>query len=278
MQLFKTPWRICGVAGILFVTLSLIASGVNGLPPVYNQDKAIMPAWFAVNGTSYLQGHFLTGLAILLFYFPFFAGFCERLRQAEGTPSIWSRVAWGGAIMSPAIATMAGAFIVGVALLRGGISPDISKFAIAANFYGYVVSGAMNGVAMIGAAVVILRTRVFWHWPAWAGMGIGLIAIAGSGAIVENDPKGLLAGISGFAWWAYFFWITVMSVELMRARTRVAPKPVSFDPPPVTRKNLIDAYVGAQDKQNDIMAELKKLNRNVERLMEKEASRTHTGS
>jgi hypothetical protein len=85
---------------------------------VYDQDKAAFVAWLAENGQSFRLWHFMAGLAFLLFYFPFFAGFCERLQEAEGTPATWSRVTWAGAIISPAAGTTSGASIMGVALLR----------------------------------------------------------------------------------------------------------------------------------------------------------------
>ena len=79
--------------------LSLVASGMNVQPPSYDQAPAAFVAWFAESSQRFRIGHFIAGIAFLLFYFPFFAGFCERLREAEGTPAIWSRVAWAGAIV-----------------------------------------------------------------------------------------------------------------------------------------------------------------------------------
>ena len=142
----------------------------------------------------------------------------ERLRQAEGTPAVWSRVAWAGAIMSPAAGTTAGTFSVGVALLGGRISPDVAMFGAAGNFYAYVVSGAMCGIVMLAAAVVILRTGVFSRWLGWSGALVGAAAIIGSAALVENDPVGFFATINAFAWLAYFLWIAAGSIELMRVR------------------------------------------------------------
>jgi serine beta-lactamase-like protein LACTB, mitochondrial len=56
--------------------------------------------------------------------------------------------------MSPAAGVTAGAFNVGAALLEGRVSPEIAAFGRAANFYAFpVVSGAMNGIIMIGATV-----------------------------------------------------------------------------------------------------------------------------
>ena len=222
MRSSTSPWRISGIAGLLFVVLSLVASGMNVQPPSYDQAPAAFVAWFAENSQRFRIGHFIAGVAFLLFYFPFFAGFCERLREAEGTPAIWSRVAWAGAIMSPAAGTTSGSFIVGTALLGGGVSSDTAAFGAAGSFYAYVVSGALSAIVMIGAAVVIIRTGVFWRWLGWAGASIGLAAIGGAAALVENNPAGLFATINALAWLAYFLWIFALSIALIRAHDLAA--------------------------------------------------------
>lgn len=218
MRSFTRPWRISGIAGLVFVALSFVAAGTNVQPPAYDQDQAAFVAWFAENGQRFRVGHFIAGLAFLLFYFPFFAGFCERLRAAEGTPAIWSRTSWAGAIMSPAAGTTSGSFIVGAALLEGRVSPDVAAFAAAGSFYAYVVSGALSGVTMISAAVVILGTGIFSRWLGWAGALVGLGAVLASAALVENDPTGPFATINAFAWLAYFLWISALSIALIRLR------------------------------------------------------------
>ena len=218
MDTSARPWRISGIAGLLFVITSFIASAINVQPPQYNQDAAAIAAWFAENSQQYRVGHFIAGVAFLLFYVPFFAGLCERLRAAEGTPAIWSRVTWAGAILSPAAGTTSGAFIVGAALLQNTVSPDVARFAIASNLYAFVVSGALTGIAMTGAALVILRTGVFPRWLGWAGALIAAAAILGSAAIVENDPAGVFATVNSLAWLAYFLWIAALAVSLVRAR------------------------------------------------------------
>ena len=206
-----------GFAGLVFVLTSFVASAINVEPPSYNQDPAAIAAWFTENGQQYRVGHFVGGLAFLLFYVPFFAGLCERLRAAEEAPALWSRVAWGGAILSPAAGTTSGAFIVGAALLGSTVSPDVARFAAASNFYAFVVSGALSGIAMTGASVVILRTGVFPRWLGWAGALIAVAAILGSAAIAEGDPDGLFAAVNGLAWLAYFFWIAALAVSLVFA-------------------------------------------------------------
>ncbi len=216
MKIFKSPWKLSGIAGILFVALSLFASAINKMPPSYNQDISSYVTWFSQNSPWYSFGHFLAGLAFLLFYFPFYAGFCEMLKSAEGEPGIWTRVTWAGAIMSPAAGTIAGAFIMGLALLNGNASADVSKFGIASNFYVYTVSGAYAGIASIGAAIIMLKTGVFKRWLGWTGLIIGFAAIISVGTLIENDPQGLFASINGIAWLAYFLWLGVLSIELIR--------------------------------------------------------------
>jgi hypothetical protein len=207
-----------GMSGLLFVALSFVASGMNVEPPPYNRDPASFAPWLNANGDWFRLGHFVAALAFLLFYFPFFAGLCERLRQAEGTPAIWSRVVWAGAIMSPAAGATSGSFIMALALVGGRVSADVAGFAAAAAFYAFVVSGAVSGVVTIGAAIVILRTGVFSRWLGWIGATAGLAAVLGCAALVENDPAGVFATISELGWLAYFLWIVLVSMALIRAR------------------------------------------------------------
>jgi hypothetical protein len=217
MRFFVSPWRISGFAGLLFVVLSLLASAMNVQPPSYNQAPPAVMSWFAENSQRFRLGHFIAGIAFLLFYFPFFAGLCERLRAAEGAPVIWSRVVWAGAIMSPAAGTTSGSFMIGAALLGERVSPDVAAFGTASNFYAFVVSGALTGIVMIGTAVVIIRTAVFSRWLGWAGALVGLAAIVGCAAILENNPAGLFATINAVAWLAYFLWLLAMSIALIQA-------------------------------------------------------------
>jgi hypothetical protein len=215
-QVGAKSFRVSGLAGILFVGLSFAASAMNMLPPAYDRDPATIVAWFAQNGDRFRFGHSFAGLAFLLFYVPFFAGLCERLRQAEGEPAIWSRVSWAGAMLCPAAGTAAGMFIVGVAYLGSRASPEIAAFAAAANFHGLVISGAFSGVALIGAAVVILRTATLWRWLGWTAAVWGLVAIGSVAAVAEGRPSGPFATLNSLAFAGFFVWMVAASVALIR--------------------------------------------------------------
>jgi hypothetical protein len=219
MNIFKNPWKLSGIAGILFVLVSFVASGINKMPPAYSVE-ADHVAWFAENGQWYRFGHYLAGMAFLLFYFPFYAGLCERLRKAEGEPAIWTRITWAGAIMSPAIGTIAGTFIMSLAMLGGAVTPSIAQYGMAGNFYAYTVSGAFGGIAMTAASIIIIRSGVFARWTGWAGMITGTAAILSIATLIQNDPSGQFAAINGIAWLVYFLWIVAVSVELIRRPVR----------------------------------------------------------
>lgn len=197
---------------------SLGASVMNVQPPADDVEPAALAAWFGDNHRWFRIGHVAAGLAFLLFYFPFFAGLYERLQRAEGIPTIWSRVMWAGAIISPAAGTTSGAFIVGVALLGSRVSPDVAALGTAGSFYAYVVSGAMTSVILIPAGVVILQTQTLPRSLGWAGTLIGVTAVLGLMSLVEDAPRALFATINGLAWLAYFLWIGALSIALIRIR------------------------------------------------------------
>jgi hypothetical protein len=103
---------------------------------------------------------------------------------------------------------------MGAALLENTVSPDVARLAVASSFYAFATSGALSGVAMLGASVVVLRTGVLARWLGWSGASIAVAAILGSAAIVENDPAGLFAALNGLAWLAYFLWIADETVPV----------------------------------------------------------------
>jgi hypothetical protein len=128
-------WAVGGVAGILFVVLSFVATGINVMPPPHTADATSLAAWFAEHGDQYRIGHYVAGV---------------------------------------------------------------------------------GGVAMLGAATVILRTGVFARWLGWAGGAVGVAAIVGCAAIIENDPSGRLATISSLAWLGFFVWIVAVGIAMIR--------------------------------------------------------------
>jgi hypothetical protein len=220
--MMSKPWTIAGASGILFVVLFVIGAMLTGDVPTYDEGGEEIAAWFADNGEQYLVGDFITGLAFIVFYFPFLVGLYARLRAAEGEPVLFSRVALIGGILFP-IAGLAGAIsLAGLALLEGEVSADVASLAAATNHHAFVGISAFQAILLGGAGIVILRTGALWQWLGWLGGALALAAIVASASSIENDPEGILSIIGIIAFIGFGVWILGASVALLRARDEVA--------------------------------------------------------
>jgi hypothetical protein len=222
MEMINRPWTISGASGILFVVLFVIGGGISGDVPTYDEGGEEIVAWFADNGEQYLVGDFITGLAFILFYFPFLVGLYARLRAAEAEPAVFSRVALIGGILFP-LALLAGTIsLAGVALLEGDVSADVASLAAATSYQAFVSASALQAIFLGAAAIVIVRTGAFWNWLGWLGGAVALAAIVASASSIENDPEGALAVIGFIAFIGLGVWIIATSVALLQVRAPAA--------------------------------------------------------
>jgi hypothetical protein len=215
-------WQISGVAGILFVVLFVAGAIFTGDVPTYDDSGEEIAAWFADNSSQYLAGDFITGLAFILFYFPFLAGLYTKLRGAEGQRPVWSRAALMGGIAFPLAGLAGGISLAGLALLEGDVSADVASMAAAASYHGFGAAGALSAIVMGAASIVILRTRVLWNWLGWLGALLAVAAIIGSGSVLENDPQGVLAIFGFISFIGFGVWILAASVALFQSGEVVA--------------------------------------------------------
>jgi hypothetical protein len=221
MQMMNKPWTIAGASGILFVVLFVIGVMVSGDVPMYDEEGDEIAAWFADNGDQYLVGDFLTGLAFILFYFPFLVGLYAKLRAAEGEPSIFSRVALIGGILFPVAGLVSGISIAALALLEGEVSAEVASFAAATSYHAFVGANALQAILLGAAAIVIIRTGVLWNWLGWLAGALALAAIVASASSIENNPEGVLSVIGIITFLGFGIWILATSVALLRTREPV---------------------------------------------------------
>jgi hypothetical protein len=211
------PWRIAGIAGLLFIVLFIVGVAIQGDVPTYDEGGEEIATWFADNSDAYLVGDFLTGMAFILFYFPFLTGLYARLRNAEGDPAVFSRVFLVGGVLFPVAGLAGGISLAGLALLDGDVSPDVAALASATATHGFVASSALIAVLLIGAAVVILRTRAFWTWLGWLAALIALAGIVGSASSIEKDPAGVLTTFGFISGIGFAVFIIATSVGMLRS-------------------------------------------------------------
>jgi hypothetical protein len=70
----------------------------------------------------------------------------------------------------------------------GDVTGSMSQYGMAANSYAYTVSGALGGLAMTGASIIIIRSGVFARWTGWAGLVTGIAALASVATLLQDDP------------------------------------------------------------------------------------------
>lgn len=211
--------QISGAAGLLFVILFVVGLVIQGDVPVYTDGGEDIAAWFADNGDQYLVGEFIIGLGFIFFYFPFLIGLYTALRSAESDPPLMSRVALAGGIGFPVAGLAAGISQTGLALLEGDVSADVASMAAAASFHGFAATGAFTAIIMGAAALVIVRTGVFWAWLGWLGGLLAIAGIVGAATAIENDPEGVLSIIGFIAFIGFGVWILGTSAALLQSRT-----------------------------------------------------------
>jgi hypothetical protein len=198
--------------------LFVIGAIVSGEVPMYDDGGEEIAAWFEDNGDSYLVGDFITGLAFILFYFPFLVGLYTRLRLAEGEPAIFSRVALIGGILFPLAGLAGGILLSALALMEGDVSPDVASFASAASFHAFTALSALQAILLAGAAIVIVMRGGFWNWLGWLAGALAVASIVASASSIEKDPEGVLSIVGIISFIGLGVWILAASVALLQTR------------------------------------------------------------
>lgn len=205
-----------GVAGIVFVVLSLVGGVVQGNVPVYTDDPADIRGWFADNSSRYLAGWFLIAIGIAVFYPAFLAALTSLLVRAEGGVHPWALLALIAGLLVPVPAMAASAFDGTLALLEGDFSDELARTLSAADYYAFTPLPLIAGIFTGATSAVILRTGVLWRPLA----GLGLLVTAGgivAGAVpLEKDPDGVLYVIGYLTLFAFFLWTIGVSVFTLR--------------------------------------------------------------
>jgi hypothetical protein len=216
MAFMKQWWRLGGVFGILFIVLFIIGAAFQGEePPMYDDPVDEIRAFWVDNGSDYLTGDFIIGLAFVLFFLPFVATLSSLLGAAEGEPRIWSRLTFGGGILFLALGATAGIFWTTLAF--GDVAETLSDeelvLLMSLDIGGshFVPAGL---VAMIlPAAVVMLRTRVLPLWLGVLTLIVGVIAAISLLGIAADDPTDSV--LSFVAYPVSAIWVLITSIVML---------------------------------------------------------------
>jgi hypothetical protein len=214
--------RWAGAAGILVVALNVLALLFPEPPGGTPQEAATQLALHA-------SGHHTAVLVELvsdLAYVVFLAATWSYLRRAEGPGGAFSAMYLVGGVLSEAV------FLVSVGLhmadVQFGLSgaPGQEGLPALGVLAGWVSVSARPATAAmyLGAAAVILTTRVFPRWAGWLALAVaGALLISLVGMFVPDPLAVVVRAVDWLGWTLNMGWIVAMSVlVLVRARTRDA--------------------------------------------------------
>jgi hypothetical protein len=224
-------WRLAGLFGLgWFVLFAVGAIILQGEPPAYDASVAEVRQFFTDNGTQFLVGDYLAGLAFLLLFLPFVVGLRSLLGAAEGGPQIASRLVLVGGLATVLVGDTATVFQDTLALGAG--NPELQDATIRAFLYANAPAIAAIGLPAalftFAASVVIWTTAVLWRWLAVVGVLAGVLLAVGAAFPIAADPTGPLWTVRFLSFIGLLVFVVSVSIGML---LRTEP-PASLSTPP----------------------------------------------
>ena len=152
----------------------------------------------------------------------FLTGLHGLVKHRERGGADWSRLAMlAGATLATALASYA-VLWVGTTLAADGLTQSSPAFELAWRMHAaaFALSLPALGTVFIGASLAAHSGGVTPRWTRWLGLtGGSLLIAAGAGTLAIADGSAILfLGMPGF--FAWFAWLLVAGVRLVRAGSR----------------------------------------------------------
>jgi hypothetical protein len=213
--------RLTGIFGLAWFALFVLGGiALQGEPLPYDTPIGEARDFFGDNGSRYLWGDYIAGLAFVLCLLPFVVGLRSLLGAAEGGAEIGSRLVMVGGVATVVIGDTATAFLDALAL--GGSADELSDSTIQLLLELDAVAIAAIGLPMaltaISAATVIWRTGVLPRWLAGVAVLSGLLHIVGATFVAAEQAEGVLYGMRFGGMIAFGVFVLGTSVSLIQGR------------------------------------------------------------
>lgn len=188
-------WRLGGIFGIAWFGLFLLGGVVlQGEPPAFDTPIAEIREFFAGNGTQYLLGDYLLGLAFWFGFLPFTVCLGTLLGRAEGGPQIASRLVLAGGLATVVVGGNAPVFTNSLAL--NDLQPGIADSAAQGLLYAHTVALADLGMPaslfVLACAWAIWSTHALWRWLAVLALIDGILLGIGASFPIAGQTDGPL--------------------------------------------------------------------------------------
>lgn len=207
--------RMAGVAGIVFVVLSVVIAVTAPPLPTLTASGTEVVSYYANNQFGFLMGNYL-GAVALLPAFLLVAYLAVQIRKGEPDDgSLWVLV-----IVSNATAFAAAVLIFvllqAAAVVAPGAPPQTAKmFSDTANLaFGFFFLPQAAGVAAVAWGFLV--TGAMARWIAWLGLLVALIQLVASlGTVVITGPLAAGGPATLVAFVAFLVWFLLVSVVLL---------------------------------------------------------------
>ncbi len=215
----RNALRLAGLAGIVFVVVSLVATFIIPPPPSADDSPQKFLDWFSDHRNLQLTAMVMNLLSVIP-ALVFAAGFWRILRRIDGDEGVLALAAIFGFILTGAMATLGAAWFGGLAFLSDGhgleaqSAHDLS--IIGGIFYQATYAPLLVMTGLSGYLFAMKGTLP--RWVGWIGLAaallelIGLFAFADSGAFSPFGPFALL-GFLGFT-----VYVLIVSIFMLRTK------------------------------------------------------------
>jgi hypothetical protein len=235
-------WRAGGVFGILFAVLFIVGPVIlTGDTPTREDSMEEIRAYFEDDGDLYRIGDYLGGLAFILFFLPYLVILRWVLGSGEGSPPIFSWLAFAGGlalvVFGGATSVFYGALAIAADKPELYAEIDDSSIRMVMEMSAYSFTGFLfTSSLFIGAAsVVVLKSGILWRWLGGLGLLAALLMIVGAAWPIEGDDEGVVAvlGFIGAPITMLFIILSSINMLMMKEEpgsAREAPSPTAAAP------------------------------------------------
>lgn len=227
-RIWPNWWRMAGVDGIIWAVLFVVgAIALQGDTPARSDSIDEIRQYFVDDGDKYLIGDYMISLGFLIFFVPYVIGLRWVLGSREGSPAIWSWMAFSGGILATILGAASG---MGWGALALGLkdNPDLNdatlRFLVDMNYYGFALVELAVALFVGSAGFVVFRTGVLWKWLGIIGLIAAIMLVIGAAWPIDGDDEGVIAILGFIGLPATLVFVIISSIGMIMMKE--PPEPI----------------------------------------------------
>jgi hypothetical protein len=203
--------RYAPAAGIVFVVVVIVATIVQGSPPMIDDAPKEFGDYFADNDARIRWAQFINAMAVIPFLW-WLGSLWPTLRRAEGGVPRLTVAATLGSVLAGTCVVIGSAVMSTAAFAR--LDPVSLKVFSTLSFTFFAAGAGGVATLVLASSVIILRSGALPAWIGWLGLLNGLVWIAAGLALVSTRDAVTFIGFPAFLLW--LVWIIAVSLTMLR--------------------------------------------------------------